>query len=296
MTLPKKTDSKEVGLDLSVALAKYFFNTDYLHYGFWTSDLKLDVSNLAKAQENHSNFLISKLPEKIDKILDVGCGTGKLAAQLMEKGYHVDCVSPSKILANHARRMLGGKSTIFECKYQDLKTENRYDLILFSESFQYVSMEEAFQNTVNFLNDDGYLLMMDFFKTDAEGESPLGGGHHLKEFYNTISKFPFKPRHDIDITTETAPNLKLIDDFLTRVGIPVWNLILSYLAGTSPILLKLLKWKFKKKIENIERKYLSGTRNAENFALFKSYRFLLYQKNGTGRNEQRGILGPLKKK
>jgi len=278
MTVNKKADSKEVGLDLSVALAKYFFNTDYLHYGFWTNDLKVDRSNLAKAQENHSDFLISKLPEKIDSILDVGCGTGKLAARLTQKGYRVDCVSPSQLLANHARKMLGSKGHVFECRYEDLQTQNRYDLVLFSESFQYVSLSAALKNTIHFLNEKGYLLIMDFFKTDAVGESPLGGGHPLKEFYNSIAQLPFQPLQNIDITAETAPNLDLIDDFLTSVGAPAWNLVLHYLEGTSPLLFKLLKWKFKKKIEKIERKYLSGTRNAKNFILFKSYRFLLYQK------------------
>ena len=279
MSAPKKVDSKEVGLDLSLTLAKYFFKTDYLHYGYWTDDLALDVSNLANAQENHSRFLISHIPEKIKTILDVGCGTGKLASVLAEKGYQVDCVAPSKLLTDQARAMLGEKSNVFRSKYEDLETENRYDLILFSESFQYVSMEKSiWDKTLNFLNNNGHLLIMDFFKTDAEGASPLGGGHDLKGFYDAMARLPFKPIKDIDVTKETAPNLDLIDDFLARVGVPAWRSVLGYLESEMPILSKALQWKFSKKIENIERKYCSGARNAENFARFKSYRLLLYQK------------------
>ena len=37
-------------------------------------------------------------------------------------------------------------------------------------------------------------------------------------------------------------------------------------------------WKYNKKIEKINRKYFSGTRNADNFENFKSYRLLLYNK------------------
>jgi len=277
----KKADSQEVGLELSLIFAKYFLKTDYLHYGYWPDGLELDISNLAKAQENHSHFLIFHLPEKINKILDVGCGTGKLASLLIENGYQVDCVSPSILLTDHARGMVGDKSNIFRCKYEDLQTENRYDLILFSESFQYVGMDAATWNkTFNLLNSNGHILIMDFFKTDAQGTSPLGGGHDLKEFYQTIALFPFKQLKDIDITQQTAPNLRLIDDFLTKAGVPAWNLILSYLAEAAPILFKFLTWKFKDKLKKIERKYCSGTRNAENFSRFKSYRLLLYQKIG----------------
>ena len=279
MSRPKIADSKEVGLDLSITLAKYFLKTDYLHYGYWTDDLALDISNLAKAQENHSRFLMAHLPEKIKTILDVGCGTGKLASVLTEKGYQTDCVAPSRLLTDYARAMLG-EGHVFTSRYEDFQTENRYDLILFSESFQYVVVPAVWDKTLNLLNQNGYLLIMDFFKTDAEGVSPLGGGHDLKGFYDTVARLPFQPIKDIDITKETAPNLDLIDDFLTKAGVPAWRSVLGFLASEMPVLFKVLNWQFRKKLDNIERKYCSGTRNAKNFARFKSYRLLLYQKMG----------------
>ncbi len=147
-----------------------------------------------------------------------------LCALLGDIGYRVDCVSPSSVLTEHAHNILADKSQIFECSFEKLQTEKRYDVILFSESFQYVNLEKAIQNSIKFLNDNGYLLICDFFRTDAEGKSNIGGGHELIRFYDIISQYPLKLVKDIDITKETAPNLDIVNEFLTNVGLPIWNL------------------------------------------------------------------------
>lgn len=278
MKKDKKVDSKEIGLDIALILGNYLLKTEHLHYGYWTSDLTVDIFNLSKAQENYSNFIISHIPEGNQTILDVGCGTGKFALKLINMGYQVDCVSPSALLTKYARELLGNKSHIFECCYEQLQTENRYDVVLFSESFQYVDLEKALQNSLKFLNDGGYLLICDFFKTEAKGKSALGGGHKLIKFYDLISQYPFKPVKDIDITKETAPNLEIAKNVLTNVGLPIRNLVFHLLNNNYPLLSKFLQWKYRKKIKKIDRKYFSGTRNAENFAIFKSYRLFLYKK------------------
>jgi 2-polyprenyl-3-methyl-5-hydroxy-6-metoxy-1,4-benzoquinol methylase len=278
MKKDKKADSKEIGLEMGLIFGKHFFKTEHMHYGYWTKGLELDLANLPEAQENHSNFLISHIPRKARNILDVGCGVGKLAEKMITKGFQVDCVSPSRALARHARELLGDRSQIYECVYEDLQTDKRYDVILFSESFQYVNMEKGFQNTLKYLNDAGYLLICDFFKTDAEGRSVLGGGHRLSRFYDLISHYPLRQLKDIDMTEQTAPNLNIVNDLLINAGLPIWNLIIQFLNSRSPFFSKILQWKFRKKIEKIHRKYFSGRRNAENFKIFKSYRLLLYQK------------------
>ncbi|OGS19868.1 MAG: hypothetical protein A2252_05000 [Elusimicrobia bacterium RIFOXYA2_FULL_39_19] len=273
-----KADSKEIGLDLGIILSKYFFKTEHLHYGYWTKDLEVDPFNLAKAQDNHTNFIVSNIPDGTKTILDVGCGIGKLSQRFISLGYKPECVSPSKLLTKYAREILGGDILIHECKYEDLHTDKRYDLIVFSESYQYVDLVKSFENSLKYLNTGGHILICDFFKTDAKGESALGGGHHLKEFYETAKRYPLKMLKDIDITREAAPNLKLIDDFLTKVGVPVWQALLDYMDKKSPFVSKIIKWKFRKKIDKINKKYFSGTRNAENFAIFKSYRLFLFKK------------------
>ena len=274
----RKINSREVGLEIGLLVGRYFLKTGSLHYGYWTDNLKLDVCNLPKAQENYDNFIISNIPDGIKSILDVGCGSGNLSLKLIDKGCQVDCVSPGILITEYARNRMQGNCHVFESTYEDLKTDKRYDIVLFSESFQYINLEQALQKTFSVLNKGGYLLICDFFKTEAVGESFLGGGHRLKKFYNIVSQYSFTKVKDIDITKETAPNHEIVNDILQKVGFPIWNLVLDYLKQRYPLISKLLHWKFRKKQVKINQKYFSGKRNPENFSIFKSYRFLLYKK------------------
>jgi len=278
MKTPRKVEFKELGLVLGAILGQHLLKIKDLHYGYWTPDLPVDYFHLEQAQANYSQFLISHLPPGIKTILDVGCGIGGMARKLLDLGYQVDCVSPSPLLTLEARKRLGQDCRIFECGYEELETPNCYDLILFSESFQYVKMDKAFAQTLRFLRPGGYLLISDFFKTDAEGKSALHGGHRLSKFYRLISPYPFQLLQDLDITEQTAPTLTLYHEILTQVGLPTRDL-LNYLLDTNyPRLAKFLRWKYKAKIEKLNGKYFSGERDAAHFAIFKSYRLLLYQK------------------
>jgi SAM-dependent methyltransferase len=277
MAKAEKIDSKEVGLEIGLIIGNQLFNTEHLHYGYWTEGLPVNLMNLPKAQQNYSDFIIEQIPPSVKTILDVGCGVGKFARQLQEKGYEVDCVSPSAVFSERARALLGDKSQIFESKFEELETDKRYDLILFSESFQYIPIPKAFEKSNKLMNKPGYILICDFFETGAEGESVMGGGHKLDDFYYYIKQQSYENLKNMDITPNTAPTLDVVDQVLSNVGKPVWELVIQYLESNYRLISKFLKWKFKKKIAKINRKYFSGARNGENFSIFKSYRLLLFR-------------------
>jgi len=164
----KKTISREIGLEIGTLCGRHILNVEHLHYGYWTKDLKVDLSHLPAAQKNYTDFLMSNIPDGVHTILDVGCGMGHTAKRLTEAGYAVDCVSPSAFLAQQARELLQDKCKIFECFYEQLHTEKRYDLVLFSESFQYIAPETAIQKTLALLNPEGQMLICDVFKLSTK--------------------------------------------------------------------------------------------------------------------------------
>ncbi len=276
-----KVETKELGLLAALVFGKYCFKTEDLHFGYWTENLEVDRHNFAMAQENHSRFIMSHIPDNTKTILDVGCGVGTMAAKLLDKGFSVDCVSPSPLLTERALEILGDRSIIYKCLFEDMESDKLYDALLFSESFQYIQLSTALRQSLNFLEQGGHLLICDFFKTDAIGKGPIGGGHRLSKFYDAISQYPFEPVKDIDITEQTAPNLDLFNEMLNSVGLPIRKLIFYYLDSNRPLISKLLKWRYRRKFEKIDKRYFSDEINAENYKKHNSYRLLLYRKKSS---------------
>ena len=105
--MSNKVDSREVGLIAGLNLFSFFIGTRDLHYGLWQDDLEVCVQNLPEAQRRYSEFLIGHIPDGVKRILDVGCGAGGLASELLARGYEVEGVSPSPLLSDAARRQAG---------------------------------------------------------------------------------------------------------------------------------------------------------------------------------------------
>jgi len=273
-----KVNSKEVGLEIGLLLGKYFLRTEDLHYGFWPIGQAADISNFATAQQNHSQFIIDNIPEGVNTILDVGAGAGKFAQNLIDQNYQVDCVIPSKFLAQALREKLGDQSKVYPVKYEVMETDREWDLILFSESFCYVNMQKAFDNSWKFLKKGGYLLICDFFNIPLVQKSPMTGGHNIHKYRNIVKDSKFEIVKDIDITRETAPTYTILSQFIDQVAEPVTEISGRYLNSNYPRLMKFLTWKYRHKLAKLKRKYLSGSLTAESFEKFKTYRLYLLKK------------------
>ena len=270
-----KINSKEVGLDLGLLLFKNFLDTDYMHYGLFKDGLEAKTINLPKAQENYAELLLSIIPDNISSILEVGCGSGRFAYNLCNKGYSVECVTPQSQLADYAETLLSGMAFVNKSKYEDFNTSKKYDLILFSESFQYIKMKDSIPKSMDLLNPGGYIMIADFFQADVKGKSALGGGHKLSNWEKMIADLDIDIEFEKDITQLTAPTIDIANQLSNELAYPIWKLILRGLGSKYPMLLKFLKWKYANKINKIEHTYFSGEMNGENFKKFKRYKIYL---------------------
>ena len=278
MSVKNKVSSRRVGLDIGLAIGRFFLNTEDLHYGYWPKGKTATIQNFAEAQEAHSKLIIDHIPDGTQRILDVGSGAGNLALKFINKGFQVDCVIPSEFLAEQVRAKLGVHSKIHICGFENVKADESYDLILFSESFQYVKLGESMVKIMTILNPGGHLLICDFFRRDVLGKRPMGGGHSWQGFQDIITKHPLKMVTDLDITEETAPTIDLLAKFNADVVTPISEMSGEYLIDHYPRITRLLQWKFKKRIEKISRIYLSGAVNGYSFKQFKKYHLLVYEK------------------
>ncbi len=271
-------DSKEVGLSIGLILGEGLFNMKDMHYGLWTEDIAVKLSNFSLAQERYSKFLLSHIPSDARTILDVGSGAGNLAKCLLESGYFVSCVSPSPFLSFRIRSLLGDRVTIFPTKFENLEVSNQFDVILFSESFQYVDPATSLTKAALILPEGKYVIISDFFSKRRDTDGPLGGGHNLSQFYKLLREHPFEIIDDIDITSKTSQTIEMFGQFLLNTVLPVKDIICQFVAHRHPLLSKFISWKFQKRFSKINKKYFSGELNSANFEKYKSYRLIKLKK------------------
>lgn len=283
MTLPRVPDaaalsSSEFGLALGLIFGRFFLDMQDLHYGYWKPELPRVPQNLAVAQAAYTDLLMSHIPQSAKSVLDVGCGAGNTARKLLDRGYRVDGVSPNSFLTAVARQALGDRATIFETKFQDLVTDRRYDVVLFSESLLFIPLEQALTKALQLLNPGGHILITDIFRVPAEGKSPIGGGHELPKFRETVARFPLSSVQDVDMTAGIAPTFDIVNRATLDAIEPAYRLILDRITLKYPFVMRLLRWWFRKKIERYEAKHFSGRRDGANFMKYKSYRLLLFRR------------------
>ena len=152
-----KFNSKAIGLDVGPLIGKFFMDTEELHYGYWPDDKTVTAQNFSQAQDRHSQLIIDNIPETVKHILDVGSGSGSLAKKLTALGYQVDCVIPSEFLAEKIQENVDPSSKIYTSKFEELEISDKYDLILFSESFQYVQLDRSINKILSILDKKGYI-------------------------------------------------------------------------------------------------------------------------------------------
>jgi SAM-dependent methyltransferase len=291
-----KMNSKELGL----VLGQQLLGVDDLHYGLWSDDLPLSFANMAEAQQRYTNMIINALPSAEGgktRVLDIGCGTGHILAQLLDRGYQADGLVPAPKLAEQVRKRLAQRpdkpaTHLFEMTFEQFPASeygDYYDAALFSESFQYIAMIPAFDILKQIVKPGGLVVICDFFRTDHDGDGQVGdksfsGGHRTRQFDYELAKHPcFSVIEDKDITKQVSPNIKLLDDTLMHKILPAGQTINRYLSENYPRTWKsikaIIKLFFGKKLAQQRYKYFSGHRSQEIFERYKTYHLIVLQRN-----------------
>jgi SAM-dependent methyltransferase len=280
--------SRELGL----VLTQQILGVDDLHYGLWDDDLELKMTNLGIAQQRYTDNLLSALPPPQPgpvKVLDIGCGTGHVLGQLLSRGYHADGLVPAASLAKLVRlqqaKYPNQASRLFECRFEDLPIQElaqQYDVALFSESFQYISMDASFELLQKILKPGGKVVICDFFKTEnhgdgGPGDGTFGGGHAMAEFYRKVKESRFDLIRDEDITHRVSPNLQLVHDLLHNTIKPVGLTLDKYLSDNYPKSSWLVHKLLSKKLGRMNHKYFAGHRSKATFERYKTYHLMVCQ-------------------
>lgn len=287
MDAGRKTSSRELGL----ILAQQLLALEDLHYGIWDADLPLTIDHLAIAQQRYTELLLASIgrltaDRRSARILDVGCGTGHMLQQLLETGYRVDAVNPSATLNRQVRGRLqtlgNSTTTLLETTFEDIPAgfcRQQFDLVLFSESCQYIPLADLRDKLPSLLREDGCVLICDFFRTVAHGDGApgdrsFGGGHGLAEFYGMLQDSSLVITNDEDLTHRVSPTITLLEGWIDNRLLPAAGTLDAWLLEQYPVHTRVLKWLFRKKLARLHYKYLSGHRSQTVFEKYKSYRLI----------------------
>lgn len=271
----KKIKGSEYGLENGALVMDFLFKSKYIHYGYFPDDMEQEFWNLGKAQEEYTKVLFSKIPEGVKTILDVGCGTGMVAKHLKEKGYDVECISPSPFLTKKAHEN-EPSLIVHECKFEDFTPAKRYDLVLFCESYQYIKLPDLFSKLAECVAPGGYMMLADKFKTNKDDSGPIGGGHLYEDHLRMCAENNFSLVTDVDITKNIAPTFDLLQNMSLNLFKPLFDNILRVLSANHPRIFKLVAWKFKKKIAEIDERLTRPNRNGRGFCEFNTYRIQVW--------------------
>lgn len=265
--------------DIALRLAEKLLGLKHLHYGYFDEGDQINLSTLPYAQEAYAQQLLGFVPQDVHRILDVGCGTGGMAQVLVQHGYEVTCIAPDPYLIHKTLENTNGKVTTRTDLYenvQDLPSEY-FDLILMSESCQYVKVKEGWEQNSKYLRPGGYVLVSDFFKLREISRPNISkSGHMLEAYLQAADEQGYLLMTKRDITVRVAPTMDIYNNLIQTKLFPVGEALVEFLYRRYPFLSKSVQLGFGKKISNLREKY--SNQSSEVFRQYKGYFILLFQK------------------
>ena len=277
----KKIDTRAIGLDTGLALARWLTGAENLHYGLWTG-LEVTAGNLRLAQDAYTARLLAELPAGRLRILDIGGGAGETAKKLIALGHMVEIVVPSAYLAERCRKN-APEAAVHECRFEDYTGSGPFDLCLFSESFQYIPIMESLPKCARLLVSDGQVLIADCFRTEAylggnkHGPQP-GGGHRESSLRAALMTLPFDVVSEHDISAAVAPSIDLEQGMYNVLGVGLTSSRAEIMAK-KPFLYRLLTTAFalfvsRKRRENLLNRLTGNERSSAAFLRYNRYMIL----------------------
>jgi SAM-dependent methyltransferase len=218
--------------DFILRFCRDIVGLDSLHFGLWQGDCPHTLDGLKTAQANYSRLLIERIPAGTRRILDAGCGTGELSERLVAAGYSVTALTPDSYLAEAVTKRLGDRAAFALSKFEDFESAEPFDVIIMSESCQYMAHHLLFPKARTLLAEGGYILISDYFRK-AEGlyyETVWTES----EFSQKLAKSNFEVVSCDDVTDDTLPTLDVGKKLYFEIILPTIELLRDLLLHVIP--------------------------------------------------------------
>ncbi|NMF67257.1 class I SAM-dependent methyltransferase [Brasilonema octagenarum] len=245
--IPKATRYQNAAIDYYMGVT----GSSYLHYGYWEtlphSGEELTLTSLRTAQQAYTDKLFSFIPQGISTVLDVGCGIGGNAKYLLERGFNVEGLAPDALQQEKFLKNTNGQVPFYLTRFEDFQQTHSYDLILFSESSQYIAVDDLAQGAARLLSSGGYLLIADMMRSDPEYQEGIFSNCHVtSDLQEALERAGFTLIKAEDISNSVAPTIDLSLDYFRSFGLTTMKYISDVVAIAVPPLHALGRWAFKR--------------------------------------------------
>lgn len=263
---------KKDGIDYNLRFMAEVLGVDHLHWGYFPakrfSGEAFPLAELRAAQEEYTERLFAHIPTGMLKILDAGCGIGKTAEKLRQRGYEVHC------LTNDAYQQAVIKERypdlpFTRAKFEECPLTERFDLILMSESSQYMDWPKALARIRELLGPGGHLLLSDYFR---KKDDPYYRTCRVKDDFERLTAAAgFELLREEDITDHVLPTLDFGNYYCQKYILPALNIAIEMAEsrmgrltrGLSRLLLrkklaKLWYYAFEKTPQKLDRNLFAG--------------------------------------
>jgi SAM-dependent methyltransferase len=139
------------------------------------------------------------------RVLEVGCGTGKLTELLAARGLEIDAIDPGAAMIAAARKRVGDDANVrfHEGRFEDVALpENAYDAVFSATAFHWVEPEVGWAKVAAHLRDGGLLALLVYAGISHEGSADVD-----REFRAVLETF-------VPELVEDWPDMRDLDSLL----------------------------------------------------------------------------------
>ncbi|MFQ5797729.1 MAG: class I SAM-dependent methyltransferase [Bacteroidota bacterium] len=280
--------SKKIETNVALIYAMELAKTNYLHAGYWQEGEELNLKNLQVAQERYVDKLIQFIPRGVQTTLDVGCGVGGNAIKLKEKGFEVEGLAPDPYQEKLFKKNTSHEIPFHLTTFEDFTSHKKFDLVMMSESVEYIPLKAGFEKSREVLKEEGFLLAADIFKKEDAPEvrhKRRLQPHLLEEYLQCASSFGFRLIKKECISSQVLPTVILGNTAYTDYLQPTLKTIFLALKTGRPWLYRLIKLLYRPQVKSLEMFLEKSPISTEPFLKYLTYMIFLFQKNSGTSNE-----------